>query len=338
MVFIGRRNGLNDPGLTPPTERLGFSSFRTNDAIRNIINGPAEDAEIARRMLTWRLPQLGYIEMAINPQNLQISDQKSINTVRTKAGFVIQYAGENLTEISLSGTTGSAGMEGINILYAVYRSEQISFGSIADELDRTVLTTQFTQLLKGAASDLISGLASVTGANLLPAVTNDVNRIALSMLAQPFPTLAALAANVEMFFQGVVYRGYFTSFSVTETADRLGLFDYQLAFTAYAKQGHRGNYMPWHRQPYNPIGAEGNPDVNPLSFTDTTEEESAADKKRFQSDFEEQFPSQSESNRSDLTNTNFIDGPFRNRSTSFSGGGLGKKGRSLSDENLEDLV
>ena len=69
----------------------------------------------------------GAIKMWINPQTLQINNTKDIQPTRTKGGFSLQYWGEGLTEITLSGTTGSSGAEGINMLYEIYRAEQYAF-------------------------------------------------------------------------------------------------------------------------------------------------------------------------------------------------------------------
>jgi hypothetical protein len=69
-----------------------------------------------------------------------------------------------------------------------------------------------------------------------------------------------------MFFQGILYRGYFKSFTVTESVQKLGWFDYNIDFVAYARQGSRHNFMPWHKQPESPAGPS-----NPYSFTELNE-------------------------------------------------------------------
>ena len=206
-----------------------------------------------RELLTWRTPNLGYVKMYINPQRMTIDESKDIQTARTKGGFVIQYPGENLTQISIDGTTGSAGIEGINILEQVYRAEQESFEGIAIALEERVSVMQMSS---------ITGLSSFLDPNLFQLASDSVRNF-----GRPQPTLASLAANIELFFQGVLYRGFFTKFSVTEQAPESGHFSYNTAFTAYAKQGVRRNFMPWHRQPLNPSGlAEA--DANQLSFPD----------------------------------------------------------------------
>ena len=47
----------------------------------------------------------GAVKMWINPESLVIRNNKDITPTRTKGGFSLQYWGEGLTEISLTGTT-----------------------------------------------------------------------------------------------------------------------------------------------------------------------------------------------------------------------------------------
>jgi hypothetical protein len=73
------------------------------------------------------------IEMYLNPQNIQFSSRKEINRVRTKAGYFAQYWGEDLDTITMTGTTGSSAIEGINVLRDVYRSEQLALAQIVQQ-------------------------------------------------------------------------------------------------------------------------------------------------------------------------------------------------------------
>ena len=90
-----------------------------------------------RRLVVWEIPyvaeepirdeaQRRFVQMYINPQNLQINSRKLISETRTKAGYVNQYWGEELETVNIQGTTGDAGIEGINVLRDIYRSEQIA--------------------------------------------------------------------------------------------------------------------------------------------------------------------------------------------------------------------
>jgi hypothetical protein len=56
-----------------------------------------------------------------------------------------------------------------------------------------------------------------------------------------------LALGIEMYYSGWVFRGYFESMSVTESAERIGMFDYDIAFTVTQRRGYRTNFMPWHQ-------------------------------------------------------------------------------------------
>lgn len=258
MAFIDPREGINDLVTNVPPEVTGTTQVNSVNNVQDIIDA-SRAGVYERQMLRWRVPLFGWITMFLNPENITTADTKEISRTRTKAGFIFQYAGENLTEITLRGTTGSSGMEGINILRSIYRSEQLAFERIADEIDRTGPLAEFLQLSRGATG------TDFFNAPLLGAVTERTADIALNILSQPFPTLSSLAANVELFFQGELYRGYFNGFTVEEDAQSPGLFTYTLNYVAYARQGVRRNFMPWHRQPFNPIGAAtGKP--NPLSF------------------------------------------------------------------------
>lgn len=193
-----------------------------------------------RNIVRWRTPAFGYVDMYIGPQSIRISDSKIYTSTRTKAGFIYQYAGEDLTKISITGTTGSSGIEGINVLEAVYRSEQIGFSGLATALDQSVAATKAA----AATTNVISGLlAGTAGQTVLSAI-----QPALNVFSQPTPSLATLATAVELQYQGVIYRGYFESFSVDENASSAGLFDYSISFVAFTKIGERQNFMPWHRR------------------------------------------------------------------------------------------
>lgn len=201
--------------------------------------------------------------MYINPQQIKINSSKIIQNVRTKGGFVVQYGGENLDQIAISGTTASAGMEGINILQAIYRSEQLAFEGIAVALEEQLSNVQLDQAIgsiitTAGDSGSVTGNSFLFGQNVLQITSQLFNG-----LNRPRPTLASLASNIDMFFQGVLYRGYFKSFNVTEAARNPGWFDYELEFVAYARQGSRHNFLPWHKQPEGPASS-----ANPYSFSE----------------------------------------------------------------------
>lgn len=89
-----------------------------------------------RSLIQWEVPHVGgnqTIEMYLNPQNIQFSSRKEINRVRTKGGYFAQYWGEDLDTITMTGTTGSSAIEGINVLRDIYRSEQLALAQIVQQ-------------------------------------------------------------------------------------------------------------------------------------------------------------------------------------------------------------
>lgn len=236
---------------------------RVNSAIPHIIDGP-RIGSVRREMVTWKTPKFGYIQMYLNPKTIQIASAKVIQSQRTKGGYVIQYGGEKLDEINISGTTGSAGIEGINILQNIYRSEQVGFETVAVALEQELSNLQLDQFIGNFTNAAVGGATQGEfGFNIN---SLQIASRAFNGLYSPKPTLASLASQVEMFFQGVTYRGYFTKFSVDENEARPGLFEYTIGFTAYAKQGVRRNFLPWHKQPQGPAGTG-----NPMSFSQMDE-------------------------------------------------------------------
>lgn len=93
----------------------------------------AHGRERVRTLIVWEIPAVGspgFVEMYINPDNIQIRDQKLQTPVRTKGGFVLQYWGEALTQLTISGQTGDGGIEALNVLRDIYRSEQLALQKI----------------------------------------------------------------------------------------------------------------------------------------------------------------------------------------------------------------
>lgn len=260
-VSIDKQNQTAASGETFPLANNARSDMGVNskEAISSIIEKPRE-ANFVRNLLIWKTPLLGYVRMYINPQQMTVSSKKNYQTSRTKAGFVYQYAGEDMTRISLQGTTGSSGMEGINVLNAVYRSEQAAFNGVAESIEQKLQATQVSNFLQASAS-IFSGNSGI--GQIIDVAMDAANAAITDIFNQPFPTLASLAANIELSFQGITYRGFFESFSVSESAASPGLFDYTIEFTSYANRGVRRNFMPWHKQPYGPADSNG---PNPLSY------------------------------------------------------------------------
>jgi len=205
-----------------------------------------------RKMVKWLVPERGVIEMYINPQSIKIHQQKLIKSERSKGGFIVQYWGEDLITISISGHTGSSGIEGINVLNDIYRSEQIAFDAIALEA-----------LAKSKSEDEDFLTAAIPGlGEVFDFAKNLGEQVQGTGLTIPRPTLGFYAASVEMYWMGEVYRGYFENFDVTESADKLGIFDYNMSFKATQKRGLRRNYLSWHH-----TATAGPSDHNTVPYT-----------------------------------------------------------------------
>lgn len=194
-----------------------------------------------RQMMRWLVPEQPMIEMYINPQSFKTNYKKIITKTRTKGGFTLQYWGEDLTSINISGTTGTSGIEGINVLYDVYRNEQLMF-------DPYALFLQAERDLE-EEDDIFEDLTGL-GGTLFGQIGNVIKGAAAAGVpnaTRAKPTLASLAFTVELYWSGEVYRGFFESFSVDEKADNLGLFNYDMVFTVTQKRGYRKNFLGWHR-------------------------------------------------------------------------------------------
>lgn len=189
----------------------------------------------SEQIMTWRLPNGTTIQMYINPENFVIAKTKQINFTRTKGGFVVQYWGDNLDRLTLSGTTGSSGIRGINVLNDIYKAENRAFEVVAGGQTNEL----FNALQTGSFTD------SSIGDSLIPNLAKELRDRNFILR----PSLASLALGIVLYYQGVQYKGFFTEFSVTESVSKLGLFDYSLTFMVTETRGIRENFMAWHREP-----------------------------------------------------------------------------------------
>lgn len=215
---------------------------------------PQVPGQITRNIITWYVPEFGTVQMFVNPQNITYSHKKLINKDRTKGGYTLQYWGEDLDVLNISGTTGSSGIEGINALYEVYRAEQYAFDAVGLTMAANNASTDVANNISvgigGAIGQLVGGtnlLSGLGGSGILGGILGlDQPGVALS--PQNIPSLASLAFAVEMYYNGWVYRGFFENMTVTERADNF-LLDYQMTFTATQRRGYRTNYFPWSETP-----------------------------------------------------------------------------------------
>lgn len=239
-----------------------------------------QNASFRRNIITWFVPEFGSIKMYINPNSLSYTYKKLISKEKTKGGYAIQYWGEDLPTITIVGTTGSSGIEGINALYEIYRAEQYAFDPVA-------LTMASNNFAQNAAADLVNsglnflggGLESIIGGKT-GAATNSLVSSGLggilglqspgaNMGSNNFMTLAELACGVEMYYNGLTFRGFFESMTITE---KDLLFDYTINFTVTQKRGYRTNYLPWQRSPrFSPSAYDATPKYTSSPYDSTND-------------------------------------------------------------------
>lgn len=239
------------------------------------------DAQIGRNIITWFVPQFGTVKMYVNPQNITYNHKKLINKDRTKGGYTLQYWGEELSTLNISGTTGSSGIEGINMLYEIYRAEQYAFDAVGLNLAANNasadLANNLIQGVGGALGQAVGGLFgsgndsinAASGAGLLGGILG-MNSPNNNLSARNIPSLASLAFAVEMYYNGWVYRGFFENMTITERADSF-LIDYSMTFTVTQRRGYRTNYFPWSHSPnYGPSQYDRSPVDTQRSFSGKT--------------------------------------------------------------------
>lgn len=240
---LGLVNSFLSPGAGSSTD-TGFNTNAINTGGAGNLAGvfpPNRIAQNVRQIIHWLIPEGPMVAMYINPQNITYDYGKLIQTTRTKGGYQLSYWGTELIRLGIRGTTGTSGIEGINVLYDIFNNEQFVFDGIALSQAATGLQSSASSVLDsivGAGSSLIN---SVLGASTDPtAVVN----------ATPQVTLGSLAATVEMYWAGEVFRGYFSSFQVTEDATNFHI-QYNINFVATQKRGFRGNRYAWEKSPVN---------------------------------------------------------------------------------------
>lgn len=235
-------------------------------------------SQLRRNIITWFIPEFGIVRMYVNPSAISYNHKKLIAKDRTKGGFTLQYWGEDLTTLNISGTTGSSGIEGINVLYEIYRAEQYAFDGVGLTLAANNASADIANnLVNGAGSMLgqaVNGLfggdpnsptAGAAGAGLLGGILG-LSSPNNNLSAKNIPSLAQLAFTVEMYYNGWVYRGFFENMTINERADNF-LMEYQLGFTVTQRRGYRMNYFPWTHS------AKDGPSqyASPLSFSGNTQ-------------------------------------------------------------------
>lgn len=236
----------NTANQVPTADRTGLPSSK-------IIAEKPYTNEGARNLIHFFLPQVGVVKMYINPQAINYGFSKIITSTQTKGGFSNQYWGEKLPTLKIAGNTGSSGVEGINVLYEVYRSEQYAFDSaglsIAEQNYNSPLQATVQNIINTAEQPLTAGniLGAVAGITNVSTGVNTTTSI-------PDPaSLASLAFGVEIYYSGWVFRGYFESFDFSESSTDF-LYNYNINFVVTQRRGYRTNYFPWHKNPNSESG------------------------------------------------------------------------------------
>lgn len=239
-----QRSQFKSDGFMVPSS---FSSDGNGLPYTKVPSG--KPAQMKRNIITWFVPEFGLVRMYINPQSISYQHKKLIHKDRTKGGYTIQYWGEELSVITIQGTTGSSGIEGINMLYEIYRAEQHAFDSIGLSLAAGNAAADLATKGVGIVGNAIGGLfgddSGLTG-GLLGGILGTDSPNANALSAKNITSLAELACSIEMYYNGWVYRGYFESMVINEKAENF-LLDYTLTFNATQRRGYRQNYFPWTR-------------------------------------------------------------------------------------------
>ena len=230
------QDGLPRTELPMPTLGTGGYQSPTLFPVEPLTTvDPASSRPVwARQPMIWELYDGTMVEMYINPQNVSIQANKKISQSRTKGGFVVQYWGDDLLTMAINGTTGSSGIEGIEILYDVYQSELLPPARL-DELKG----------IQSGYPDLKSKLGVNPGQGPNDAILLD--KIRRSDLVSRATQVCLWYGNFKKYY------GFFTSFNIQEAAANPGEYIYSMTFMIWKTVGRDKNYMPWHRTPV-PLG------------------------------------------------------------------------------------
>ena len=188
-------------------------------------------AQWQRQLMVWELYNGTFIEMYVNPQNVTFTLNKKITPTRTKGGFIVQYWGDELEVIQMNGTTGSSGIEGMEILNDLYRSEQLGDSGMAN------LQSVYSRLSTHQHAD--DTHKKLSGS---PPLSPE-----WSASKARSTDLVARATQVVLWYGKKRYYGIFTNFSITEAAAHPGEYIYSLSYSVWKTYGRDVNYMPWHR-------------------------------------------------------------------------------------------
>lgn len=205
------------------------------------------EGTVSRNLITWLVPEFGTVKMFINPQSISYNYGKEISNQRTKGGYSLQYWGETLPTLSIRGTSGSSGIEGINLLYEIYRAEQYAFDGQALTLEAN--NYDLANYANTLASQAVDGIFGANTNGFIEKIGGTIGKELLGTAPDSVVvenSLAQFAFTVEMYYNGAVFRGFFTKFSIEESADNFN-FNYSIDFTVTQQRGYRKNFLPFHK-------------------------------------------------------------------------------------------
>jgi hypothetical protein len=278
--------------LIPPTYTADGTGLPYNKAPDD------RPAQVKRNIITWFVPEFGSVQMFINPQGITYNHRKVISADRTKGGYTLQYWGEELPTLSIQGTTGSSGIEGINMLYEIYRAEQYAFDSSG--LAIAAAASNFTDQVLNQITQ-ISGIFGDTSS--VPQARN-------------ITSLAQLAFTVEMYYNGWVYRGFFRDMTIEERAENF-LLSYTINFAVTQKRGYRFNYFPWSRSPKHGYSRDTTPHSYDHGSVTLGDEVSKIVQGRTSYAPPHGYTSNTTSNTATIVKTNTVSGTVLNPNTSI---------------------
>ena len=275
---------LNNNNPIDPTTQFRSEGFQLPPTVSSDGNGlpyskilNEKPGKFNRKLITWFVPEFGIVKMYVNPEKITYSHKKLITKERTKGGYTLQYWGEDLTTINITGTTGSSGVEGINMLYELYRAEQYAEDSVGLSLAAANAASDLVNKAGGAAGGLVgsvtgalfgdaetgASMGSAFGSGILSGIMGGDSPNGAALAAGNIMTLAQLAFTVEMYYDGWVFRGYFQDMTYNEKANDF-LWDYNINFVSTQRRGYRVNYFPFHKSA-NSGPSYSTPGVIPMS-------------------------------------------------------------------------
>jgi len=222
---------------------------------------------LKRNIISFFVPSVGTINMFVNPESIDYRYKKIITPERTKGGYSIGYYGEELPELTCGGTTGSSGIEGINVLYEIYRAEQYLFDPTAMAINAANNQNLVSQVSNYIGQQVGADFGVVS--NLVQDVTGAADQMNLQQLnSRNISMLGDVAFGIEMYYSGWIFRGFFSNFNVMEKAEFV--IPYTFSFMVTQRRGYRLNNHPFLHSPQGPSQYESNYSYDPSYQISTT--------------------------------------------------------------------